>query len=131
MRIPFRATLGVPMAAVVAAGVLALSAGPASASSHGKEVAQTFGGSLHGCVVSLYYNKHTGWAYADTGVWAGGPWQCKGFVKNNHGGKSWTAKTATDAWSGGVWRPRGYKAQACSYAYYKGKYQGWRCTKWY
>lgn len=119
------------MSAVTAAGVLAFSASPASAASHGSEVAQTFGGSLHGCGVSLYYNKNTGWAYAEAFAWAGGPWTCKGYVKNNHGSRSWTPTTTTGAWSGGVWRPRGYKAQACGYAYYKGKYQGWRCTGWY
>ncbi|MGZ0146076.1 hypothetical protein ACXJJ3_03295 [Kribbella sp. WER1] len=80
--------------------------------------------------MTLYYNSHTKWAYVNVFPFKRN-WSCKGFVKNTYGSKSWTAKTSDDAWSGGVWRGKGYKVQACTYIYYKNRYQGWSCTKWH
>jgi hypothetical protein len=127
MRMSFRTAVGIPLAVMAAAGVVAFSTTPASAASHGHLVAQNAAG---GCAVSLYLNKSTKWAYTKVSMYSYS-WSCKGFVKNNHGSKSWTAKSASSAWSGGVWRGKGYKVQACVYAYYKNKYKSWGCTRWY
>jgi hypothetical protein len=127
MRIPFKAAIAVPLATMAAAGVVAFSAGPASAASHGRQVAQNLTG---GCAASLYCNSSTKWAYTRASMYSYG-WTCRGFVKNSHGSKSWTSKTAGESWSGGVWRGSGYKAQACVYAYYNNHYKSWACTKWY
>ncbi|MCO6005997.1 hypothetical protein NE236_13475 [Actinoallomurus purpureus] len=123
----FKTAIGAPMAAIAAAGIVAFSTSPASAASHGSLLQQDASG---GCFVSLYLNKSTKWAYAKVGMYSY-DWTCKGFVKNNHGSKSWTAKSASDVWSGGVWRGKGYKVQACVYAYYKNKYKSWACTHWH
>jgi hypothetical protein len=106
---------------------MALSTAPASATSYGREIGYNRAGECDG---SLFYNSSTKWAYVDIFPYKRG-WTCKGFVKNSQGTTSWTSTTADDAWSGGVWRGKGYKVQACVYAYYKGHYKTWACTKWH
>jgi hypothetical protein len=125
MRIPFKRAIGTAMAA---AGVVALSTSPASATSHGSALGLP--SSISGCTVHLYYNSSTKWAYARVDAY-GIYDKCHGFVHNTHNSKSWTPITTGEAWSGGVWRGSGYKAQACVYAYVRGVYKGWTCTSWH
>jgi len=126
---PFRKAFRLSMVTMMAAaGILATTTSPASASAHGREV--VLPAHVNGCNISLYYNGLTGWGYAK--VVTGGAFdKCHGFVHNSHKSKSWTPMTAGTAWSGGVWGGSGDKVQACVYAYFRGKYSGWTCTSWY
>jgi hypothetical protein len=126
MRVPLKAAVAVPIAAVAAAGLVAFSAGPASAASHGSRVAQKFVG---GCAVDLsisHPKAGSAWAYAYVGPYSTG-WTCQGYVKNTHGTKSWTPG-GNGGWSGGVWDGKGYKAWSCVYAYDHGKFKTSGCT---
>jgi hypothetical protein len=123
MRFPFKAAAVVPMAAVAAAGVVAFSAGPASAVSHGSRAEQQL---IGGCAVDLTINKSTSLAYAYVGPFSSN-WTCQGYVRNNAGSTSWTPN-GNGGWSKGVRHSKGYKAWACVYPYYKGKAQKSGCT---
>lgn len=109
------------MAAVAAAGVVAFSAGPASAATYQKLA--------HGCAVDLRVNGSS--AYAHVGAWGASPVRCKGFVKNTAGAKQWTATTGTTANSRAVSHSASRRTQACVYAYYGSSYRGWGCTSWH
>jgi hypothetical protein len=128
MRISFKAAVAVPMAAVAAAGLVAFSAGPASAESRGSRVAQSLVG---GCAVDLsisHPKRGSAWAYAYVGAYSQG-WTCAGEVINNHGSKSKTS--AKSGWSYGVRDGKGYKARACVWAYDHGKLKTSGCTSWH
>jgi hypothetical protein len=128
MRIPLKTAVGVPMAAVAAAGVVAFSASPASAVSHGRWVADK---QVGGCLVELWVShpkKNVYWAYASVRVYPGGPWTCQAYAKNTAGTKRWTPRTVHTAWSDGVWDGAGYKAWSCVYAYYNGNRPDSGCT---
>jgi hypothetical protein len=123
MRVPFKAAVAVPMAAVAAAGLVAFSASPASADSHGTVIEQR---KILGCRLDLSINRSTSWAYAHT--WPVLPdWTCPGYVKNNHGTTSKTPP-GNGGWSGGVWDGNGYKAWACMSAYNNGHFYNSVCT---
>jgi hypothetical protein len=129
MRIPFKTAVGVPMAAMAAAGVVAFSTSPASADQYGRKV--VLSASRSGCTVSLYFNSSTKLAYAKVSAY-GGFDKCNGFVQNTRKEKSSrTVSGSGSGWSNGVRRGSGFNAQACVYAYVQGNYKGWTCTSWY